>query len=70
MVVEASTATGSAVMQPLQNPITITENTLASEALILMKDKKITSIVITDSQDTKQIVGVIHLHHLLKEGLS
>ena len=53
-----------------KNPITITENTLASEALILMKDKKITSLVITDRDDKKQIVGVIHLHHLLKEGLS
>lgn len=53
-----------------KNPITITENTLASEALILMKDRKITSIVISDNTDKKQIAGVIHLHHLLKEGLS
>lgn len=53
-----------------KNPITITENTLASEALILMKDKQITSIVVTDNNNTKKITGIIHLHHLLKEGLS
>ena len=51
-----------------KNPVTITPNTLASDALIIMKDKKITSIVITDSD--KSIIGVIHLHHLLKAGLS
>jgi arabinose-5-phosphate isomerase len=55
-----------------KNPITISQNTLASDALIIMKDKKITSIVITDSNtnSNNEIVGVIHLHHLLKAGLS
>lgn len=55
-----------------KNPITISPDTLASDALLIMKDKKITSIVITDSNtnSNNEIVGVIHLHHLLKAGLS
>ena len=51
-----------------QNPITILPNTLAADALVMMKDKKITSIVVAD--ENKKVIGVIHLHHLLKAGLS
>ena len=51
-----------------QNPITILPNTLAADALVMMKDKKITSIVVAD--ENKNVIGVIHLHHLLKAGLS
>ena len=51
-----------------KGPITITPDTLASEALVIMKDKKITSIVVTNLN--KSVIGVIHLHHLLKAGLS
>lgn len=45
------------------NPIQISPNTFASEALGIMNNKSITSIFVTEN---KKPVGVIHLHDLLK----
>ena len=53
------------VMNP--NPITIAANTLAAEALGIMEEKSITSLVVTNNK--QQPVGVIHLHDLLRAGL-
>ncbi|HUK30341.1 MAG TPA: KpsF/GutQ family sugar-phosphate isomerase [Candidatus Acidoferrum sp.] len=44
------------------NPLTVRPNVLASEALTLMEKRKITSIVVTD--ESKQLLGVVHLHDL------
>ncbi len=44
------------------NPITINGDGLATEALNIMEDKKITSIVIKDKQG--KVEGIIHLHDL------
>jgi arabinose-5-phosphate isomerase len=43
-------------------PQTISPNLLASEALNLMEKKKITSVVVVD--ETKKVLGVVHLHDL------
>lgn len=47
--------------------VTIQDNLLAAEALNMMQDKKITSLVILDDNDMPS--GVIHLHDLLKAGV-
>lgn len=49
-----------------RNPKTISPDALATEALKKMQDMKITSLVVTKQQT---IVGLIHIHHLLEQGL-
>jgi len=41
---------------------------LASEALVLIEEKKIQLLVITDKN--KKIKGVLHLHTLIEKGIS
>jgi arabinose-5-phosphate isomerase len=45
-----------------RNPQTIGPHVLASEALNQMEKRKITSVVVVD--DSKKVVGVVHLHDL------
>ena len=45
-----------------RNPQTIGPHVLASEALNLMEKRKITSVVVVD--ETKSVLGVVHLHDL------
>lgn len=47
---------------------TIDPSFLASEALAIMRQKKITSLVVLDEQ--QKIVGVLHMHDLLRAGIS
>lgn len=49
------------------NCVTIDTNQLATEALRLMEDKKVTSLVIMD--DTNKLIGVIHIHDILAKGI-
>ena len=44
------------------------ENMLASEALILIEEKKIQLLVVTDKN--KKIKGVLHIHTLIEKGIS
>lgn len=46
---------------------TVSPNMLAAEALALMEDWQITSLVVTEAD---QVVGVVHLHNLLKAGVA
>ncbi|MGB3624511.1 MAG: KpsF/GutQ family sugar-phosphate isomerase [Henriciella sp.] len=50
-----------------RNPVTIEAGTLASAALALMNDKRITQLIITDA---KRPVGVVHMHDFLKAGVA
>ena len=52
------------VMTP--NPLTIDANALAVEAMVLMRQKSITQLVVVDNE---KYVGMVHLHDLLKEGI-
>lgn len=52
------------VMTP--NPLTIDAQALAVEALVLMRERSITQLVVLDKET---YVGMIHLHDLLKEGI-
>ncbi len=47
---------------------TITGHQLAAEALAIMEAKSITALVVMD--DTKQLVGIVHLHDILKAGVA
>ena len=46
-----------------RNPITVPPDTLAAEALNIMEQRKITSIVVVDNE-TGRVAGVVHLHDL------
>jgi len=46
------------------NPKTISEDSLAAEALNIMEERKITSLVVAD--EDKNIKGIVHLHDLWK----
>ena len=49
------------------NPVAIPQTTLAVEALALMEQRKITSIVVIDVE--RRVQGVVHLHDLWKTGM-
>jgi len=46
-----------------RNPIAIPPSTLAAEALNILEQRKITSIVVVDG-DRRRVAGVVHLHDL------
>lgn len=50
-----------------KNPKTISKDALASEALKIMHDKKITNLFVVENQKP---VGVIHIHDLLNNGVA
>lgn len=50
-----------------KNPVTVRPRALAGEALNIMEEKRITSLFITDNQKP---VGIIHIHDLLRAGVS
>ncbi|QFR48390.1 KpsF/GutQ family sugar-phosphate isomerase [Sulfurimonas lithotrophica] len=52
-----------------QNPMTCTDSELlASDALVLIEEKKIQLLVITDKEN--KIKGVLHIHALVEKGIS
>jgi arabinose-5-phosphate isomerase len=50
-----------------RKPKTIHENTLAVDALQMMKDHQITNIFVVNDEDS--YLGVIHIHDIIKEGI-
>ncbi len=51
-----------------RNPKTIEQNILAYDALNIMENFKITSLVVLDKMDL--VVGIVHIHDILKLGIS
>jgi len=49
-------------------PVAIGPDTLAAEALNVMEQRKITSIVVVDGEP-RRVVGVVHLHDLWRTEL-
>jgi arabinose-5-phosphate isomerase len=45
-----------------RDPVTVRRDTLAAEALHILEQRKITSVVVVD--DARQVQGVVHLHDL------
>lgn len=52
-----------------KNPLSINnENILASDALVMIEEKKIQLLVVTDKENN--IKGVLHIHKLIEKGIS
>ena len=55
------------------NPLTVNENMPASKALAIMNEKKITSLLVVSDKDlsrkNKNLIGIIHIHFLLQNGI-
>ena len=49
-----------------KKPFTVEKNMLASDVLNLMNSKKITNIGVYSKESKRQIIGVIHIHNLIK----
>jgi arabinose-5-phosphate isomerase len=47
-----------------RNPVSVPPTTLAAEALNLMEQRKITSVVVTNREHAGGVAGVVHLHDL------
>ena len=56
-----------------KNPIKIEKDTLATKALSIMNEKKITSLLVVSDKDfnksKKVLKGIIHIHFLLQNGI-
>ena len=57
-----------------KKPMVVNENMTASKALAIMKEKKITSLLVVSDEDFKKknnqkLKGIIHIHSLLQHGL-
>ena len=50
-----------------RNPRTIPEDELAAKALSVMEQHSITALVVPD--DEGKVMGIIHLHDILKQGI-
>jgi len=48
---------------------TVTSHTLAVETLTLMETHKITALLVVDATNDKKLIGVVHLHDLLRSGV-
>jgi arabinose-5-phosphate isomerase len=49
-----------------KNPYMVEKNMLVSDILYQMNKKKITNVCVYDKENKKKIIGVIHIHNLLK----
>jgi len=60
----------TAIISDLMNrtPKTVSDKTLAAEALKIMEDLKITALIVRDEQQCP--VGVLHMHDLLRAGVA
>jgi arabinose-5-phosphate isomerase len=47
-----------------RNPVSVPPITLAAEALNIMEQRKITSIVVANGEYPARVAGVVHLHDL------
>tara|TARA_B100000963_G_scaffold334696_1_gene328108 strand:- start:2042 stop:3019 length:978 start_codon:yes stop_codon:yes gene_type:complete len=56
-----------------KSPFIVHENILASKALSICNEKKITSLLVVSEKDfnkkNKKLCGIIHIHFLLKDGI-
>ena len=64
---KVGTLTGRTADLMTIQPRTITPNSLAAEAVALMNDNRITSLLVVEEQ---RLVGLIHLHDCLRQGVA
>ncbi len=51
------------------SPVTISQNSLAEEALALMQEKKITCLFVLDNSSPARVSGILHIHDCLRLGV-
>jgi arabinose-5-phosphate isomerase len=47
-----------------RHPVSVSRHTLAAEALNILEQRRITSIVVAEDGEPKRVAGVLHLHDL------
>lgn len=52
-----------------KNPIFISKNELAAKALMMMNNKKITSLCVHNGKKKRKTVGIIHIHNILQNNI-
>jgi arabinose-5-phosphate isomerase len=52
-----------------RHPVSVSRHTLAAEALNILEQRKITSIVVAEDGEPKRVAGVLHLHDLWQMGM-
>ena len=52
-----------------KKPVSVSLDTMAAKALRIMNEKKITSLCIHKNDKINKTIGLIHIHHLLKENI-
>ena len=52
------------------NPLTVDKDTLASKALSIMSQNKITSLCVHKNKRRKKTIGLLHIHHILSANIS
>ena len=52
-----------------KNPIKVNKEMLASKALSIMNEKKITSLCVHDSVNIYKTIGIIHIHSILEKNI-
>ncbi len=48
-----------------RNPIKVDKEMLATKALSIMNDKKITSLCVFNGFNKKKTIGIVHIHNIL-----
>ena len=50
-----------------KNPIKIDKNILATKALAIMNEKKITSLCVYEKKKKSITIGILHIHNILNK---
>ena len=50
-----------------KNPIKVEKNTLAAKALLIMNEKKITSLCVYNQNKKSTTIGIVHVHNILNK---
>ena len=50
-----------------KNPIKVEKNTLATKALSIMNEKKITSLCVYNQDRKSNTIGIVHVHNILNK---
>ena len=52
-----------------KNPIKVEKNTLAAKALLIMNEKKITSLCVYNQNKKSTTIGIVHVHNILNKNI-
>ena len=52
-----------------KKPISVDQDTLAAKCLLIMNEKKITSLVINSKNNKRKTIGLLHVHMILEANI-